>query len=416
LVAFEIMMVIVQIFSLDMKGLENVVLAQSVNLCAIIIISGFIVGKNYSIFFGATSLVDITLITIFSKNEVLLKFLVSMLGPIFVVTIATYYIVGLLTGLLKRAIDESENNKKTLLKLKEVLSNITLLKNKLDESQENVYEKLIEIDNIINNYSDRAVKLLNVANNVQSSLNFTEKDLERLIKSTDTISQKITSQTKYVEENSKAQEEVFNSIKTINTSSKTASAINQELSESAREGEESIKGAMESFIELDKYQSQMVEITGVITSISSQTNLLAMNANIEAAHAGTLGRGFGVVANEIRKLADESGIKTKEISNIIKSMNNQISTSKNNMQQVREKLLDITEKVSKVYPLVAEISGSMEQQYKVNNDILSITRELLLITTIIKNSTLEGKDITNSYNMTFKQLKDDINDIISIIN
>lgn len=112
--------------------------------------------------------------------------------------------------------------------------------------------------------------------------------------------------------------------------------------------------------ELDESSKKIKEIIQIITGISQQTNLLALNASIEAARAGEAGRGFSVVANEIRNLADQSNIAASEIAELVKENQRKSESAVKSVLSVERKITDGVEKASQVGQSIQSIIQNIQ--------------------------------------------------------
>ncbi|MBU2491650.1 MAG: MCP four helix bundle domain-containing protein [Bacteroidetes bacterium] len=121
--------------------------------------------------------------------------------------------------------------------------------------------------------------------------------------------------------------------------------------------------------ELGKSSDQIGEIVQVIDDIADQTNLLALNAAIEAARAGEQGRGFAVVADEVRKLAERTTKATKEIADMIKTIQKDTGEAVNSMQEG-------TEEVDKGKALANQAGNSLKEIISASDDVLDIISQV----------------------------------------
>ena len=157
--------------------------------------------------------------------------------------------------------------------------------------------------------------------------------------------------TESVSTSSSAVEEMIANINSINSILEHNAESVGLLDGATRKGMAGIENVAELVSKIEENSNGLSEMSSVIQKIASQTNLLAMNAAIEAAHAGNSGRGFAVVADEIRKLAESSGSQARKISDVLK-----------NVKQLIDATFKDTGDVQKEFSEVVQLSGTVVEQ------------------------------------------------------
>lgn len=204
-----------------------------------------------------------------------------------------------------------------------------------------------------------------------------DKNVTELTTDVETVKKHIHEQSAAIQQTSASVSEMTANIASVADLTQKADEVSQMLSNASSVGTDSITNAMEAISKIQQASYEVQDIIQVIQKISSQTNLLAMNAAIEAAHAGEVGKGFAVVADEVRSLATSSGKSATDIQQHIKDMVDKINSGVEAMNRANGAFKDITTHVETNVNLTKTISAAMDEQKNGAEETLKTTAEIV---------------------------------------
>jgi methyl-accepting chemotaxis protein len=233
----------------------------------------------------------------------------------------------------------------------------------------------------------------------------------------------IEEQTESVDMSSSAIEEMTANIHSVTQTLAENSKNVGVLTEASENGKNGLQLVAQEIQGIAHDSEGLLEINSAMNNIASQTNLLSMNAAIEAAHAGEVGKGFAVVADEIRKLAESSGQQSKTIAVMLKKIKSSIDSITKSSDEVLARFEAIDSSVKTVSEHEQNILISMREQETGGKQILDSISRLKDITSSVKKGsddmTESGKTLvreTDEFIKTSREAVEGMNEILTGIN
>ena len=280
--------------------------------------------------------------------------------------------------------DMAEYFNKTIAKIGASIHTVGINSDTMEEIGNELASNMTETASAVNEISANIDGVKQQALTQAASVTETAATVEEIVRTIKQLNVSIETQAASVAESSSSVEEMVANIASIGqTLSKTDDVI-KTLTAATGDGKATLVTSNTVTQKIAEESGSLMEASSVIQHIASQTNLLAMNAAIEAAHAGDAGKGFAVVADEIRKLAEDSATQGKTITATLKTLSGEIETLSSSSKTVEEKFNVIFNLAEQVKEMSNRLTESMREQEHGSREVLQAIKNINMVTTEVQ--------------------------------
>ena len=271
----------------------------------------------------------------------------------------------------------------TILKLKNSIQKVGADSREMESVGSDLESNMMSVSEVVSNITAGIEDLKKRFVEQEESVSGTAAAIEHIIKTLRGLDESIGQQAAMITESSTSFDKMSHSIDTVGENVVETREAIRNLSAATNDGRETLAKANEVSQRISDASGDLIEAGAVIENIASQTNLLAMNAAIEAAHAGEAGKGFAVVASEIRKLAEESSAQGKKISITLKNLSAEIKALADSASGAVEKFNIISGYSKGLSSSIEGVVQAMDEQeengkiiWGIINDVTGVTNEV----------------------------------------
>ncbi|PLY05351.1 MAG: chemotaxis protein [Arcobacter sp.] len=326
-------------------------------------------------------------------------------------------------GFLNVKIDGKTTNP-ALNELKDVINqmlcaiedNITDAMNVLSEYSKYDYRSKIDISNMDGDFKSLCEDINNLGEAITSMLIenkniglFLSSNANNLSRNVNTLTTAANSQAASLEETAAAIEEITSNMQNSSKNILDMTSYANEVSSSVTEGETLASKTAISMDEINEQTNAIAEAITVIDQIAFQTNILSLNAAVEAATAGESGKGFAVVAQEVRNLASRSADAAKEIKDLVENATNKTNEGKKISSDMINGYERLNTNIQNTLGLIADVSTSSKEQFSAMEQINDTVNKLDQVTQENAAAASEANDVAREVNKIAEEVVENTN-------